>query len=465
MQARLHDWILTRAGEGTALEGAGVIYSRADIAREAELLAGKLREAGVTRSEPIVLQINNEPSDVFGFLGIWMAGAVAVPLHAGAAASTREMVASRTGSRFSVAAGSVLRIVQDAPPDRPLLKDAAVIVFTSGSTGVPKGVVIGHEGFIAKLEMLSDFLPLTSEDVVLCPLQLTFIFGMWGTFLGLARGARVILLAKFSMDAVGGLLRDCTVLAAVPTMLKMITASPKPASSRLRMILTGGESLGLTLPGKLKAHFPLVQYFDLFGLTETGSCDFCLAPAHQSAGLGTIGRPLAGVQFRLAPTEFSQSENEGELQIKTPSRMLGYLDDPALTDASFDRAFFKTGDLARLHKDGLVELVGRSKDIISRAGNKIAPLEIDNVFAKHPSVAAAMCFGIPHPNLGEALHMMVVPQPFAAITEQDLRAWALTRIEKFKIPDHIHIVEALPVGRTGKADRREARSWALSKLS
>ncbi len=347
MTARLHDWILTRAGEGTALEGAGVIYSRADIAREAELLAGKLREAGVTGSEPIVLQINNEPSDVFGFLGIWMAGAVAVPLHAGAAASTREMVASRTGSRFSVAAGSVRTIAQDAPHDRPLLKDAAVVVFTSGSTGVPKGVVIGHEGFIAKLEMLSDFLPLAGEDVVLCPLQLTFIFGMWVTFLGLARGARVILLAKFSMDVVGGLLRDCTVLAAVPTMLKMITASPKPASSRLRTIFTGGESLGHTLPEKLKEHFPLVQYFDLFGLTETGSCDFCLAPSHQSTGLGTIGHPLAGVQFNLAQTEFSQSENEGELQIKTPSRMLGYLDDPALTAASFDGAFFKTGDLAR----------------------------------------------------------------------------------------------------------------------
>src|SRR5262249_34239982 len=153
---RLHDWILKRAGDETALEGAGAIYSLAELSREAALLANKLREAGAIRSEPIVLQINNEPSDVIGFLGIWMKAGVTVRLHVGAAATTREMVASRTGARFSVAASSVLTIAERAPPDRPLLKDAAVIVFTSGSTGVPKGVVVGHKGLIAKLEMLSD---------------------------------------------------------------------------------------------------------------------------------------------------------------------------------------------------------------------------------------------------------------------------------------------------------------------
>jgi acyl-CoA synthetase (AMP-forming)/AMP-acid ligase II len=219
----------------------------------------------------------------------------------------------------------------------------------------------------------------------------------------------------------------------------------------------------LTLPGKLKEHFPAAECFDLFGLTETGSCDFCLTPSDQSTGLGTIGRSLPGVQFKLASTEIFRSEKEGELQIKTPSRMLGYLDDPDLTDASFEGAFFKTGDLARMREDGLVELIGRSKEIISRGGNKIAPLEIDNLFAEHPSVAAALCFSVPNAHLGEALHLMVVLRSPTNTTDQELRAWAATKIEKFKIPDQIHIVEALPLGRTGKADRRAATSSILSK--
>ncbi|WMT76077.1 AMP-binding protein [Bradyrhizobium sp. Ash2021] len=459
----MNDWILRQSGNDIGLEGADLGFTHAELARESALLASKLQDAEVANAEPIILQISNGPWDVIGFLGIWAVGAVVVPLHVGAAASTREMVVRRTGARFSVAAGSVGAIAEGAPATRPLLNDAALIVFTSGSTGVPKGVVIGHGGFIAKLEMLSKLLPLARSDVVLCPLQLTFIFGMWVTFLGLANGARVVLLPKFSMDTVGGLLRDCTTLAAVPTMLKLIVAAPRPAPSKLRRILTGGESLGLTLPSKLKKYFPEAEYFDLFGLTETGSCDFCLAPSDQSVGLGTIGRPVPGVQFKLVPTELSRSEREGELQIKTPSRMLGYLDDPTLTDTSFDNGFFKTGDLARLRDDGLVELVGRSKEIISRGGNKIAPLEIDNLFGEHPAVAAALCFSVPHANLGEALHMMVVLRSATNITDKELRAWAATKIEKFKIPDQIHIVEALPLGRTGKADRRAAASWVLSR--
>lgn len=465
MTVRLNDWILRQSGNDIGLEGADLKFTHSELAREASLLASKLRDAGATRSEPIILQIGNEPTDVIGFLGIWAAGAVAVPVHVGAAASTREMVARRTRARFSVAASSVTSVAEGVPPNRPLLNDAALIVFTSGSTGVPKGVVIGHEGFIAKLEMLSGLLPLTRTDVVLCPLQLTFIFGMWVTFLGLASGARVVLLPKFSMDTVGGLLRDCTTLAVVPTMLKLIVAGPKLDSSKLRKILTGGESLGLTLPSKLKEHFPAAEYFDLFGLTETGSCDFCLTPSDQYIGLGTIGRPVPGVQFKLVPAEFSRSEKEGELRIKTSSRMLGYLDDPSLTDVSFEGAYFKTGDLARIRDDGLVELIGRSKEIISRGGNKIAPLEIDNLFAEHPSVAAALCFGVPHADLGEALHMMVVLRSPTNVTDRDLRAWASTKIEKYKIPDQIHVVEALPLGRTGKADRRAAASSILSKIS
>jgi long-chain acyl-CoA synthetase len=133
--------------------------------------------------------------------------------------------------------------------------------------------------------------------------------------------------------------------------------------------------------------------------------------------------------------------------------MLGYLDDEALTVASFSEGYFRTGDLARMRPDGRVALVGRSKEIIVRGGNKIAPLEIDNLLGSHPGVAAALCAGVPDPRLGEAIHAVVVLKPGVELTGRALRQWALERIERYKVPDVIHIRDALPLGSTGKASR------------
>jgi acyl-CoA synthetase (AMP-forming)/AMP-acid ligase II len=134
--------------------------------------------------------------------------------------------------------------------------------------------------------------------------------------------------------------------------------------------------------------------------------------------------------------------------------MLGYLDDADLTAASFADGYFKTGDLARLRPDGFVELVGRAKDIVSRGGHKIAPLEIDNLLAEHPDIAAALCAGVPDERLGEIIHAVVVPRAGAQIDAGALRDWMLARTERYKVPDVFHVRDALPAGGTGKADRR-----------
>jgi acyl-CoA synthetase (AMP-forming)/AMP-acid ligase II len=133
--------------------------------------------------------------------------------------------------------------------------------------------------------------------------------------------------------------------------------------------------------------------------------------------------------------------------------MLGYLDDEPLTASAFSGGFFRTGDIARLRPDGRVELVGRSKEIIVRGGNKIAPLEIDNLLCAHPEIAGALCAGVPDPRLGEAIHAVVVLKPGSRLTGEALRRWASERTERYKVPDAIHVREALPVGNTGKASR------------
>jgi long-chain acyl-CoA synthetase len=167
------------------------------------------------------------------------------------------------------------------------------------------------------------------------------------------------------------------------------------------------------------------------------------------------------VQIRLAGDD--HGAGIGELQVRTPFGMLGYLDDPALTAAAFSDGYFRSGDLARLRGDGRVEIVGRSKEMISRGGNKIAPLEIDNLLGGHPGVAAALCAGVPDSRLGEAIHAVVVLQPGAALSADELRRWAAERIEPFKLPDRIIFAEALPLGATGKASRAAVRELTAAK--
>jgi acyl-CoA synthetase (AMP-forming)/AMP-acid ligase II len=229
------------------------------------------------------------------------------------------------------------------------------------------------------------------------------------------------------------------------------------------MILAGGELLPAALAPSLRAALPQAGLYDLYGLTETGSCDFCLPPPEGGAGAGSVGRPTEGVEFRILGEDGGAALHgtAGELHIRTPYGMLGYLDDPALTAASFCDGYFRTGDLARLRPDGRVEIAGRLKDIIARGGNKIVPAEIEALLASHPGVAAALAAGVPDERLGEVIWAVVVPRPGAGLTAEELRRWAGGRIERYKVPDRIVLRDALPVGPTGKLLRSGVQRLVL----
>jgi long-chain acyl-CoA synthetase len=414
----------------------------------------------IAPNEPVHVSIGNRASDLGALLGVWQAGAVVVPVHASAAPSTIERVQRISRARFSIDGDRLDVLGHLAPPDRALLRDAALVIFTSGSTGEPKGTVIGHRRLADKLAVLDRLLEIRSNDVVLSPLQLTFIFGLWVSLLTLIKGARLVFVPKLTSDAIGRGLAESTVLTGVPSMFRALLADGAVTAPNLRLILTGGEVLAPGLAHAMK-RLASAAIHDLYGLTETGSCDFCLGPADQPHGFGTIGHPTDRVMFRLARDGCGVTAGEtGELQIRTPFGMLGYLDNPELTDASFDGDYFRTGDLARITVGGYVELVGRSKDIISRGGIKIAPLEIDNLLGEHPGVAAALCAGVPDERLGEVIHAVIVPRAGAHLDAVELRDWLLTRTEHFKVPDVFHFRDVLPSGSSGKADRRAVAQLA-----
>ena len=266
----------------------------------AERVRRALAERHVAPHEPVHVSIGNRPSDLGALLGVWLAGAVAVPVHALAAESTVARVQRISRARFLLDGDRLDAIGETPPPDRVLLRDASLVIFTSGSTGDPKGVVIGHRRLADKLAVLDRLLNIAPSDVVLSPLQLVFIFGLWVSLLTLMKGARLVLVPKFTEAAMAHGLAEATVLAGVPSMFRTLlsypqvavsqVAVPQVAAPKLRAMLSGGEVLAPALAHAM-ARFSPASIHDLYGLTETGSCDFHLGPADQPQGFGTIGHP------------------------------------------------------------------------------------------------------------------------------------------------------------------------------
>ncbi|MCG6874403.1 MAG: acyl--CoA ligase [Betaproteobacteria bacterium] len=463
-------------GAAQALVASDVALSYAELGDRADSLAGRLHAAGIEPDEPVLVPVSNVPDDFVAFLGVWQAGGVVVPVHRASPASvvqehleaTRVRLIARMDGPIAAdgswrESGDLLVARVGAPTARAELAGAALVIFTSGSTGHPKGVVQSHRALAGKLAAIDSLLHFECGEPTLLVLNITFSFGIWVSLLTLVTGGTLLMQRKFTPRAFCAAVaaNEVARVAVVPTMMRALFADP-PAelaaagrSTTLRQILIGGESLGRALAAELATHFPRADLIDIYGLTETATSDFFLLPEDQSQFAGCIGRPSPQVEFRIAAADGSAVApgEVGELQIRTPFIMNGYLDAPELTAAAFQDGWFRTGDMGRVREGGVVELAGRAKELISRGGNKISPLELEQVFAAHPDVAAAMAAGAADPILGERIHVLVVPRPGRLVTQEALRQHATSRLPKFRQPDAYHIADALPLGRTGKADR------------
>lgn len=432
----------------------------ADFLAAARSVRDALSRAGLAADEPVHVRISNQPLDLAAYAGVWLANGVVVPVHRTSAPGTLAHVVSKTRARFEWDAS--LKILSDAPPPaRPILEGAALIVFTSGSSGMPKGAVLSHRGFIGKLEAIQSMLGFRDTDRTMLVLNITFSFGIWVAFLTLLHGGCVLAREIF---AAGGFLGDlkesgATQVAVVPTMMRSLILDVPPEKLRvlaadlhsgapaLRQVLIGGETLGKGLGETLRALFVPASLIDIYGLTETSTCDFFLMPADLPRYAGCIGRPSPGVRFRI-------EGEDGELLISSPFLMNGYLDEPQLRPIK--DGWLATGDLARERDPGVVEIVGRKKELIYRGGSKIAPLEIEFACSAHPKVAAALAVGRPDERLGQRIHALVVPRNNGNepdLTPAEVYAFLSTKLEKYKQPDVLYFAKELPAGRTGKADR------------
>jgi long-chain acyl-CoA synthetase len=469
-------------GAATALSHPRLSLSYTDFATQAEIVSGLLSQAGLLPDEPVLVHVSNDPLDLAAFLGVWMAGGVVVPVHRTAPVAVLATAGRKSRARFLIdmlpspdrSPAPLCLISTELPPERPLLRDAAFIIFTSGSTGAPKGVVLSHTAFHGKIAQIDSLLHFQPQERVLLVLNITFSFGIWLSLLTLLRGGTLVMQDKFVSAPFLRTLRDGGIarVGMVPTMMRVLFSDPAlapaiddaAAAGTLRQIMIGGESLGHSLAATIRQRFAGTDLIDIYGLTETSTCDFFSFPATYARYPGCIGLPAPNVMFRIADGNGVEVAPGavGELQIRSPYLMNGYLDEPELTATAFCGDWFRTGDLARHVGASVVEMMGRSKELISRGGNKVTPVEIEQLLCAHPDIAAAMAVGVADAVLGERIHALLIPRPGTALQIPALKNFLHDKLEKFKQPDIYYVADELPLGRTGKADRGQFKSMIES---
>ncbi len=342
--------------------------------------------------------------------------------------------------------------------------DDAVILYTSGTTGTPKGAQLTHAGLARNARLTAETLLNNSpDDVMMGCLPLFHVFGLTcGLNATMAAGGTLTLLPRFDPGkALEIIERDAvTIFEGVPTMYAAMlhhpAADPSHAAS-LRLCVSGGAAMPVEVLRGFEAKFGCI-ILEGYGLSETSPVASFNHP-DKVRKPGSVGTPVEGVELRLVGNDGAlvPAGEVGEIAIRGHNVMKGYWGRPEATAEAIPDGWFRTGDLARVDEDGYYFIVDRKKEMIIRGGYNVYPREIEEVLHEHPAVAEAAVIGIAHPELGEEVSAAVALRPGAAATPEELRAFAKERVAAYKYPRHVWLVAELPKGPTGKILRRAVR--------
>jgi len=507
--------LLTRTAsvyaQRTAIVFGGDRLSYADLDAASNQVANLLVERGVRPGDKVALSCPNIPQFTIIYFGILKAGAVVVPLNVllkareiayhlddsdatayfafegspelpiGREAWSGFQLADTGGQFFLIGNGDAL----DGVPPRQLYAsavavqstafetveraddDTAVILYTSGTTGQPKGAELRHRNVYENVmagTRLFDADPAT-PDVYLGVLPLFHSFGQVVIQNGaIAFGGTLVLQPRFSAREALQLMldHDVTFFGGVPTMywglLEALDNDVDVArlAANLRVAVSGGSALPVQIHEQFRERFG-VTILEGYGLSETSPIA-SFAQYGEEPRVGSIGRPIAGVEMKLINDDWSGVElvgEVGEIAIKGHNVMKGYYKRPDATSEAIRDGWFRTGDLARLDEDGFYFIVDRSKDMIIRGGFNVYPRELEEVLMEHPAVSLVAVIGVPHPSHGEEIKAVVVKTAGDSTTEAELAAWGKEQFAGHKYPRIVEFVDALPMTSTGKILKRE----------
>ncbi|MDP6872467.1 MAG: AMP-binding protein [Alphaproteobacteria bacterium] len=436
------------------IHGDGVLCWR-ELDARAGAVATDLARRGIEAGDRVALEFEDPVRLTIALLGALKAGAAVTPLNPRLAEDEKSTILAALDAKLvlrqlgSEEAAFEARPVDDTNP--------AFILFTSGSTGVPKGVVLSHRASHTALEhWRGPILDLSSADVVLSTLPPAHSLGIFGTILApLLAGATVVFLSRFSPEDALAAIEEhgVTVYPGVATMFQLIVDSPalrKTGLSSLRFAASGAAPCSWELAEQWRRATG-TRIIRGYGMTEL------FRPISYSAlderdMPDAIGRAVADVRLRIVDGEGNDlaSGEVGELWINSPAHMTGYLDEAEQTEAVLAAEWFKTGDLASIDGEGFVRIEGRLKDIILRGGYTIAAGSIEQVLLSHPGIAEAAVIGVPHRELGEEIAAYVVLRPGAEATAETIVDYCKQHLANFKYPRQVHLLDELPKGPTGK---------------
>jgi len=506
-----------RMGDNVCLEFDGEQFTYRQLFDNGlRMQAGLAAQGFVPGTRAIVLSMNNRLLYPL-FQGIYRTGATAIPVMPQAAVAELRYVIEDTQAEFIItdaerlatareaAAGlSFVRAILvaggvDEPKASPPIvrldalmdfahaeqmppvheDDVAVMLYSSGTTGRPKGVLLTHRNLISCAEAVSECAELHSWEgprITLSAMPIAHIFGvaimhdLFMTPTDLADRSRLIQMKWFDPERFMAMIQEhkITTFAAVPTILAVMLGHPiarKYDMSSIKEVICGGAPLPVELAHAFMQRFDC-RIREVYGLTEAAGLGTASRRSHPFRA-GSAGRAYLHVELAILDDDDQPvpTGERGEICLRGPSVMHGYHNRPAETEQILRNGWLHTGDVGQLDEEGFLYVVDRKKDMIIRGGENIYPAELEAVLHEHAGVVEAAVVGVPDAIYGENVVAFVVPRPGAAVGEPELVAHVCTRVARFKAPSRVHFLPALPKSGLGKILRRVLRDQAVAQAA
>ena len=500
-------------GDYEAVVSRGERWTYTRLNRAACQLANGLRKAGIKRGDRLMLACPNRIEFIIAFFGILKAGAVVVPVSVlakrrelvfliddtkakgiicfegtedlaigdEAVAAFREtdscqnlwLIPEQSGGSASFDGVSTLNDLMEGMPDEldsvwTEPGETAVILYTSGTTGKPKGAELTHQNIFSAAVTAGRLADVSASDTGIVTLPLFHCYAQTVQMnAGFVSASRLVLLERFHSDAVLQSLQDenGTLFCGVPTMYWSLLHHEQTRNydlakiaKNLRIGCSGGAPIPVEVIKGIEEKYRF-QILEGYGLSETSAMATFNQP-HRPRKVGSVGLPVWGVQIRVVDPEMNDvpTGDHGEVVIRGHCVMRGYFNRPEATEEAFRGGWFHTGDVGKKDSDGYLYIVDRTKDMIIRGGFNVYPREIEEVLSTHPDISLSAVVGKPHDKYGEEIMAFVILKDASSLGSEDIVTWSKKEMSSYKYPRIVRVVDELPLGPTGKVLKTELRN-------
>ncbi|OBA72936.1 fatty acid--CoA ligase [Mycolicibacterium elephantis] len=457
-----------RFGDAEAVVDGPLRLSYADLVQRIRCAAGAFAEAGVGKGETAAIWAPNSAEWIIAAFGLMAAGGVLVPVNTRFKSEEAADIIRRSRAKVVLVQKDFLGLDYSAPAGVPVIdlksdflssgspfahddidgSDVSDIIFTSGTTGRPKGAKMNHRQTLRMYEEWATLADLREGDRYLMINPYFHTFGLKaGLVASFLRGATMVPVAAFDVGRVVELV-ECeriTMLPGPPTLYhSLLAVEDKDKLATLRAAVTGAADIPVELVRRIHDELPFQTLMTGYGLTEAGNVTLSRPRDSFEDVATTAGLPCEDIEVRVA--------DDGEVLVRGYGVMQGYLDDPAATAEAIDTdGFLHTGDLGEFTESGRLRIVGRKKDMFIVGGFNAYPAEIEGFLLEHPAVAQAAVIGVPDERLGQVGKAFVVRKDgTGTVSEEELIAWSRERMAGFKVPRYVEFLDELPLNATGK---------------